>query len=219
MPSSLKELSRLVDGLTLVLKEAANHRGVGSFQSGAGDLQTLIKRALLSATDLTGLTKGNLRDFSLLPHPHNSTPKGSVVYFTDQPETPAAHPADLSETPSSSSSSTNTSGGASANANANESSQFVPNVNREPDDVLSAASSSPADAFVEIAAGEAAAVITPPPPPPSVIKRRKLRERRVPSTTFSRALGFAGLGAGLAWGTIQESAKRLVYGTPISQDK
>lgn len=27
------------------------------------------------------------------------------------------------------------------------------------------------------------------------------------------------MGAGLAWGTIQESAKRLVYGTPISQDK
>lgn len=30
---------------------------------------------------------------------------------------------------------------------------------------------------------------------------------------------FAGLGAGLAWGTVQESAKRLVYGTPPSQDK
>uniref|UniRef100_A0A803NQ41 ABC1 atypical kinase-like domain-containing protein n=1 Tax=Cannabis sativa TaxID=3483 RepID=A0A803NQ41_CANSA len=43
-------------------------------------------------------------------------------------------------------------------------------------------------------------------------KRRKPRERRVPSTPFSRALGFAGLGAGLAWGTVEESAKRLVYG-------
>lgn len=182
-----------MDGLTLVLKEAASHGGVGrgggSFQSGAGDLQTLIKRALLSATDLTGLTKGNLREFSApRPDSDNSRSKGSVVYFTDQPETPAAHPistADLSETPSSSSSSTTTNGG----ANANESSQFVPNANREPNDVLPAASSSPADAIAEIAGGEAAAVITPPPPPPSVIKRRKLRERRVPSTTFSRALG------------------------------
>lgn len=27
------------------------------------------------------------------------------------------------------------------------------------------------------------------------------------------------MGAGLAWGTIQESAKRIVYGTPDSQDK
>ncbi|KAF9619426.1 hypothetical protein IFM89_007001 [Coptis chinensis] len=55
-------------------------------------------------------------------------------------------------------------------------------------------------------------------------KRRKPRERRVPSTPFSRALGhvlsrFAGLGAGLAWGTLQESTKRLVYGTPMTEDK
>jgi aarF domain-containing kinase len=28
---------------------------------------------------------------------------------------------------------------------------------------------------------------------------------------------FAGLGAGLAWGTVQESVKRLAYGTPTSQ--
>lgn len=27
------------------------------------------------------------------------------------------------------------------------------------------------------------------------------------------------MGAGLAWGTIQESTKRIVYGTPNSQDK
>ncbi|KAF5180376.1 Atypical kinase coq8a protein [Thalictrum thalictroides] len=53
----------------------------------------------------------------------------------------------------------------------------------------------------------------------AAVKRRKPRERRVPSTPFSRALGFAGLGAGLAWGTLQESTKRLVYGTPNSQDK
>lgn len=33
--------------------------------------------------------------------------------------------------------------------------------------------------------------------------------------TFPR---FAGLGAGLAWGTLQESARRLVYGTPKAQD-
>lgn len=28
---------------------------------------------------------------------------------------------------------------------------------------------------------------------------------------------FAGLGAGLAWGTVQESVKRLAFGTPTSQ--
>ncbi|BFI41640.1 aarF domain-containing kinase [Marchantia polymorpha subsp. ruderalis] len=52
------------------------------------------------------------------------------------------------------------------------------------------------------------------------MKRRKPRERRVPSTPIGRAMGFAGLGAGLAWGTLQESAKRLWGGqgaTPPGQ--
>ncbi|CAL9090888.1 unnamed protein product [Musa textilis] len=51
------------------------------------------------------------------------------------------------------------------------------------------------------------------------LKRRRPRERRVPSTPFSRALGFAGLGAGLAWGTVQESAKRIVFGMPKVEGK
>ncbi|KAL5717191.1 hypothetical protein ACHQM5_010246 [Ranunculus cassubicifolius] len=45
-----------------------------------------------------------------------------------------------------------------------------------------------------------------------VLQRRQLRERAVPTTSISRLIGFAGLGAGLAWGTIQESAKRIAYG-------
>lgn len=40
-------------------------------------------------------------------------------------------------------------------------------------------------------------------------KKRKVRERRVPSTPIGRVMGFAGLGAGLAWGTFQESARRI----------
>ncbi|KAL1338571.1 hypothetical protein AAHE18_10G220900 [Arachis hypogaea] len=56
------------------------------------------------------------------------------------------------------------------------------------------------------------APITPP------VTRRRPRERRVPETPFSRALGFAGLGASLAWGTLQESARRLAFGMPSSQD-
>ncbi|KAK8711448.1 hypothetical protein V6N13_146730 [Hibiscus sabdariffa] len=54
---------------------------------------------------------------------------------------------------------------------------------------------------------------------PVPVKRRKPRERKVPATPFSRAFGFAALGAGLAWGTVQESAKRLVYGSPNSNGK
>lgn len=33
------------------------------------------------------------------------------------------------------------------------------------------------------------------------------------------SIRFAGLGAGLAWGTVQESARRFVFGSPRSQDK
>lgn len=31
-------------------------------------------------------------------------------------------------------------------------------------------------------------------------------------------LRFAGLGAGLAWGTVQESARRVMYGTPVDTE-
>ncbi|CAA6653831.1 unnamed protein product [Spirodela intermedia] len=50
-------------------------------------------------------------------------------------------------------------------------------------------------------------------------RQRRPRERRVPSTPLGRAIGFAGLGAGLAWGTLQESAKRLIFGAPQSNEK
>lgn len=57
------------------------------------------------------------------------------------------------------------------------------------------------------------------PTPSPVEKRRRRRERNVPSTPFTRAIGFAGLGAGLAWGGLQESARRVMYGTPVGDGK
>ena len=39
------------------------------------------------------------------------------------------------------------------------------------------------------------------------------------TSAFYNIQSFASLGAGLAWGTVQESAKRLVYGSPNSNDK
>ncbi|KAL9233683.1 hypothetical protein vseg_008646 [Gypsophila vaccaria] len=51
------------------------------------------------------------------------------------------------------------------------------------------------------------------------LKRRKPRERKVPSNRFSRAFGFASLGAGLAWGAAQESAKRFLFPTTDSLGK
>ncbi|KAG8477574.1 hypothetical protein CXB51_030759 [Gossypium anomalum] len=46
------------------------------------------------------------------------------------------------------------------------------------------------------------------------VKRRRPRKGRFPLLHFLEHLG-----AGLAWGTVQESAKRLVYGSPNSNEK
>lgn len=184
--SSVKELSRLLNGLTLVLKEAAGQggagRGVSAFQSsGTGDLQALVKKALITATDLTGLTKGNLRQFSLPNHQHdsNESNKGSVVYFNNQQPTEEA--ADTTESLSFSVSTDESVGNAAI---------------REIEDILPplpSSSSSPSSPQVDDVVDVTAAAVSTPSVPalssPVAVKRRKLRERKVPSTSFSRALG------------------------------
>ncbi|KAF5937234.1 hypothetical protein HYC85_024740 [Camellia sinensis] len=275
MGSSLtkKELGRIVDGLSLISKEVVKRS-----RSQNGDLQSLItsslKKAILVVTDLSGLTTGEVREFSTPPPPppspptsssNNSKATTSVVYFEaaveeNQPQTPS--PLQPSPSPSPSSSSSNVGG------------KEVPfpvippplpsNVGCDVKDGLLAS-----EANVALDKEEPA----PPPPPPKIQKRRP-RERRVPSTPFSRALGedssnhlvdrdedwyqeacgkelsmylkfspapvtfmanddfgsssmddrtkilsIVCLGAGLAWGTIQQSAKRIVFGMPDSQEK
>lgn len=71
-----------------------------------------------------------------------------------------------------------------------------------------------AETVNQVESEEVAPALAPSPPP---LRKRRPRERKVPATPFSRAIGFAGLGAGLAWGTLQESAKRLAFGTPTTQ--
>ncbi|KAK1356720.1 protein ABC transporter 1, mitochondrial [Heracleum sosnowskyi] len=196
MPPSLNELTRLFNGLALVFKEVAANNRTASFQTTASDLQTLIKTALISATDLTGLTKGNPRESgsgSGFGSRSGSGSGSSVVYFT-QTGVGVAETEDLSVS-NSSVSNVGDQGDVSV-----VDSRDIGDVGGDIENV----------APVDVVEGEA----TVPP-----VKRRKLRERKVPSTSFSRALGFAGLGAGLAWGTVQESTRRLVYGTPTSEDK
>ncbi|KAL7227035.1 hypothetical protein ACSBR1_021996 [Camellia fascicularis] len=212
MGSSLtkKELGRIVDGLYLISKEVVKRS-----QSQNGDLQSLItsslKKAILVVTDISGLTTGKVREFSTPPptsSSNNSKATTSVVYFAaaveeNQPQTPSP----LQPSPSPSPSPSNVGG------------KEVPfpqippplpsNVGRDVKDGLLASEAN-------VALDKEEAALTPPPPK---IQKRRPRERRVPSTPFSRALGFAGLGAGLAWGTIQESAKRIVFGMPDSQEK
>ncbi|KAF2324978.1 hypothetical protein GH714_022052 [Hevea brasiliensis] len=204
--SSFKHLGRLISGLSLVAKEIA--RRSQTLERPAGDnFQTLItyaaKKALVSVTDVSGLTKGKVREFS------PPKPKESVVYFdhsADLAEPRPVQPHSVADTGNS-----NVVAGEVVDENVSEDNQVSRNElgdlekdgfqTRNREDKRNAGS------------GEVAPAV------PTELKRRKPRERKVPSTPFSRALGFAGLGAGLAWGTIQESTKRLVFGTPSSQDK
>ncbi|KAL5539848.1 hypothetical protein UlMin_045469 [Ulmus minor] len=171
--SSIKEIGRLVNGLSLIAKESTRHLD--------SDLQSLLKKAFLSATDLSGLTSGKLRSF----------------------------------TPSHSNSNSNSSPAAEAEAQLPQSphSDHFPQLPSPPD-----ATGSHADPHLDVNVDlDIAANKSKDAQPDQTAPRRRPRERRVPSTPFSRALGFAGLGAGLAWGSLQESAKRLVFGTPLSQ--
>ncbi|XP_028117924.1 protein ABC transporter 1, mitochondrial-like [Camellia sinensis] len=206
MGSSLtkKELGRIVDGLSLISKEVVKRS-----RSQNGDLQSLItsslKKAILVVTDLSGLTTGEVREFSTPPPPpspptsssNNSKATTSVVYFEaaveeNQPQTPS--PLQPSPSPSPS----------------NVGGKEVPfpeippplpsNVGCDVKDGLLAS-----EANVDLDKEEPA----PSPPPPKIQKRRP-RERRVPSTPFSRALGKTpcrGLCTlGISWALIRTSS-------------
>ncbi|XP_065037269.1 protein ABC transporter 1, mitochondrial-like [Musa acuminata AAA Group] len=230
-PPLLQDLRRLFRGVSLVALEAAK-RSPNLEAARAGDLEALVsqtlKAALVSATDLAGLTRGTPRQMSA----SHSTRESSVIYFSNdyEPEVTAfrggsADPSilekplpqsqtksrsrlvDVQEVPIAAS--------AMMTAENNCRSQELEDgatmelgVLRENGSMKDPIRSSlPEMNLVGSAGGDVP------------LKRRRPRERRVPSTPISRALGFAGLGAGLAWGTIQESAKRIVFGMPKIEGK
>ncbi|XP_041994222.1 protein ABC transporter 1, mitochondrial [Salvia splendens] len=192
----LKDIARVVNGLSLVAKEAIRRPSA----------DTLIKGAILSATDAAGLTKGNLRtleipraaqtDNSNRNNSHGNT-GSSVVYF-DNHNRDTDKDRDVSESDTLPSPAVDAAVdlpvASTSNPDSHSQSQF---------DAPSATSTRAPSALIDVDANS---------------RRRKPRERKVPSTPFSRAIGFAGLGAGLAWGTFQESAKRVLYGTPESEN-
>uniref|UniRef100_A0A0D9V099 ABC1 atypical kinase-like domain-containing protein n=1 Tax=Leersia perrieri TaxID=77586 RepID=A0A0D9V099_9ORYZ len=216
-----RDLRRLLDGAALVARESAR-RASG---------RDVLRSALLAATDLAGLTRGTPRTPTLGPHrpaagdaaeSRPSSSSSSVVYFSHDdavsvsppPPSPSPPPRDppLEQPPL----------------------RPRPPVSESPKSAQSKGIAGASTAGVAVGVGDAAreavAVAGPPdgdaarpqpspsPSPVPVEKRRRPRERRVPSTPFTRALGFAGLGAGLAWGTLQESARRVMYGKPADTD-
>ncbi|XP_047164557.1 protein ABC transporter 1, mitochondrial [Vigna umbellata] len=205
MASSFRDLTRLFNGVSLIANEFAKR----SLPATTDDFQTLIKKTLLSATDLTGLTKGNLRQFpnsppSANPTPHRAdTASSSVVFFTDGNPSQSESTATTTTTPPI----TNDDVVAYSPSDAYHRQASDANVCAAEEEKSEVVTSS--ETVNRGVSGE----VAPLPP----LRKRRPRERKVPATPFSRALGFAGLGAGLAWGTLQESAKRLAFGTPISQ--
>ncbi|CAO2192729.1 unnamed protein product [Urochloa humidicola] len=212
-----RDLRRLLDGAALVAREAT--RGASP--------RDVLRSALLAATDLAGLTRGTPRrpqaPTGAGPHPATdssrpSSSSSSVVYFTHDDATaspqdpPSERPAPTLPPP--------------------------PPPPQEPahpartQEIGGTGTTAAVDAErASVAAARTDPIVAPPEPSPLLLpqapplpspapveKRRRPRERRVPSTPFTRALGFAGLGAGLAWGTFQESARRVMYGTPVDTE-
>ena len=88
--SSWKQLSRLVDGLSLVAKEIY-HQSPELQRARNGDLEALGKKALVAAKDLVGLTSGKLRNLS-----SRRSKEPSVVFFDDKDDGGSSKAEDVS---------------------------------------------------------------------------------------------------------------------------
>ena len=163
----LKEAGRLVNGVSLIAKEIV--KDSQALQAAKnGDLPNLIKIAIVSATDLSGLTKGKLHHLSKPTSSSSSSNLDSVVYFTSEDSTPQPQPQ-----PSSFNSVIEN----DINDNTSEASTSSSAKNLDFQDVL-VKENEPQDSVHK----DNTQVVV-------ALKRRKPRERRVPSTPFSRALG------------------------------
>ncbi|CAH8294275.1 unnamed protein product [Eruca vesicaria subsp. sativa] len=191
MSPSWKQLSRLVDGLSLVAKEIY-HQSPELQRARNGDLEALGKKALVAATDLVGLTSGKLRNLS-----NRRSKEPSVVYF-DEGDDKGSSKVDVtvSVTPE-------------VVAKPSSSVEDIVVVDSKIDEVR-VSDRDGEKVGVGVGVGSSPLEVAP-------VKRRKPRERKVPSTPMARAYGFFNLGAGLAWGAVKESTYRLVNGTPPTQ--
>lgn len=162
-----------MNGLSLVAKEIAK-RSQALESAATGDFEALItstaKKALVSVTDISGLTRGKVREVS------TPRPKESVAYF-DRPEP--------SQVQSQSES-------INDNVVVEEKVFEVNKVSCDKEVSALERDGECEDRNLEDksnAGGEQAAAAGATTETAMEAKRRKPRERRVPSTPFSRALG------------------------------
>ncbi|CAK9326849.1 unnamed protein product [Citrullus colocynthis] len=197
--STSRDASRLFNGVSLVARELLRRSQlldiprIDNFQT---LFSTPLKKLIVSVTDISGLTRGKVRQIPSADPPN----RDSVAYFSHPIQPNDIHNPAISDL-----------GVAHNQTCVSDSSPLSTNEDTENNLLIGTepinASSTTFNGIQEGEAPSGKVEVAPP------LRRRKPRERRVPSTPFSRALGFAGLGAGLAWGTLQESAKRLVFGS------
>lgn len=232
----MKDLGRVVDGLSLIGKEVVKKSRTPNQNGG---FRSLITQAILSVTDFSGLTSGKVREFvnPVFPPPNSNSQETSIVYFAVEEKQPQislqrhqaaphllSHPTPPVPPPPSLPLDIDRKGtewglGSTNNGNCNGNTVNSPPLSGgDPGNAAQNDGLPTSEGNIAVASGGAKEEDASLPSATGKRQRRP-RERRVPSTPFSRALGFAGLGAGLAWGTFQESAKRVLFGTPNLQEK
>lgn len=178
--ASFRDLTRLLNGLSLIANEFAKR----SLPATTSDFETLIKKTLVSATDLSGITKGKVRHFPDTPpsstatRRHDAAASSSVVFFADDNPSSQSHSTPATTTV------TNIDDVAYSSSDANHRQASDANVcaaEEEKSGVVTSAETVNQGASRELAPA--------PEPPPSPLRKRRPRERKVPATPFSRALG------------------------------
>ncbi|KAH7446741.1 hypothetical protein KP509_01G071700 [Ceratopteris richardii] len=238
--SRVQETARILVGIALVAREAAAaSHAIAHIRSGdlPGLVSLAVSRAIVSASDIAGLSRGAsipLRDsqFSLRTdssYQHTNEQRDAVTSTSEQREASASE--DYAASPStiherdaalpSFSDGKNTSSSADFTSRIQSIEKPVSvffesgekKLDRLSRDNAAGVSGDPSVQVVGnggIASKSQASSIQPSST--ASLRKRKPRERRVPSTPIGRAFGFARLGAGIALGTLQESAKRLWEG-------
>lgn len=187
--SSWKQLSRLVNGVSLVAKEICN-QSPELQRAAKGDLEGLItssgKKALVAATDLVGLTSGKLRELS-----KRRSKEPSVVYFDDEKDKDgvvlggvASEIGSASAKPTPVVSDCVHEEFVDSQILISDSIDQVKISNREGETKVSGEEVGESIGVRAAESGEVAIASTP-----SDVQRRRPRERKVPSTPFARAYG------------------------------
>ncbi|CAM6037730.1 unnamed protein product [Sphagnum compactum] len=201
--SHLQDLAKVAHGLALVVRESIRMGSTMGTRESTAAAQ-MLKSLAGTVTDLTGLTKGTIHNYyrdeeEAQLQQHQRQQKSRQEEEAGGPIGGLAH---FTETSSASSSKSYLHRQLDNLSVMRSHNQEEPLVAADDEAVGNNTTETVSTITGEASRPDSTVVRVP-------VKKRKTRERNVPSTPFGRVMGFAGLGAGLAWGTFQESAKRL----------